>query len=79
MEDIGAEKTRFEIVLDKEWQQGKYILGYDPYEPEDSPINLYNTIKKILGLKYKKKETESKAVVCKLWDNGVIEHINSKL
>ena len=79
MEEIGKGRKQFEIILDKEWQQCKYIFGYDSYEPEDIPSNFYNKIKKFFGLKYKRRDTESKCAVYKLYENGVLEHINRKL
>ena len=59
-ETPGINPQKFEIVLDKEWQEGKvhYIAGFDDYE-EEKPINTYNKIKRFLGLYYKIKERQS--------------------
>ena len=43
-------------------KEGTYIMGSDPYEQEGQPINLYNKIKKVLGLKFKEKNNNSKGV-----------------
>ena len=42
----GVGKTTFKIVLSEDWQSGEYILGCDPYEKENVPINLYHKIRK---------------------------------
>jgi hypothetical protein len=71
----GVNPQTFYIELDKDWQQGKYVLGYDPYEKEDNPINFYHKIRKFLGLSFKSFETNSKAVIYKLKSDGTIEQI----
>ena len=67
-----ADQT-FKIILDEDWQKGKYTFGYDPYE--STPLNLYNRIKKFLKLKYKIKESYSKCVIYKKRADGTIEYI----
>lgn len=75
MENIGAEKVKFEIVLGKEWQQGnvQYVMGFDPYEKEHVPINFYHRIRKFLKLPFKEVESKSVGVVYKHNSDGTIE------
>lgn len=72
----GINPQKFEIVLDKEWQEGKvhYIAGFDCYEKERC-INFYHKIRKFLGLKYKVKEFNSKVSVMKYHNNGLITYL----
>lgn len=55
----------------------KYICGFDAYQVSDIPINLYHKIKKLLGLKFKAKETESFVATYSI-KNGVITYLNRK-
>lgn len=48
-----------------------YVVGFDAYQ-EEKPLNFWNKIKKKLGLKYKRKESNSIGVI------GKIETINGK-
>lgn len=50
-EMVGINLQTFEIILDKEWQKGKYVIGFDDYEEEHIPINTFNKIKEFLGFK----------------------------
>lgn len=72
---LGVGKTTFKIVLSEDWQSGEYILGCDPYEKENVPINLYHKIRKFFRLKFKILETKSKCVIFKKHSDGTIEYI----
>jgi hypothetical protein len=71
----GINRETFYITLDKDWQKGKYVLGYDPYEKEETPINLYHKFRKFLGLNFKSVEKDSKLAIYKLKSDGTIEFI----
>lgn len=70
---VGLGESKFEITLDKEWQQGKvdYVMGFDPCEKEDVPINFYHKIRKFLKLPFKAVESSSFGVVYTI-KNGII-------
>lgn len=71
----GINPQTFELVLDKEWAKGDYILGCDPYEKEDIPINIYHKLRKLLGLKFKSEEPNYKISLFKKHTDGTIEYI----
>lgn len=75
-ETPGINPQKFQIVLDREWQEGKvhYIAGFDDYE-EERCINFYHKIRKFLGLKYKVKESTSKVNIMRYHTNGLITHL----
>lgn len=58
MNEIGKEGKAFQIVLDEKdfHREGdlnpRYIVACDPYEVE-KPANLYQRLRKFVGLKYK--------------------------
>lgn len=59
------------------YSEVKYICCFDDYHPHDTPINLYNKIRKFLGLKFKAKEFEPHINYYSIKD-GILEHINRK-
>lgn len=76
-ESVGINPETFNLVLHENFEKYKYIVGCDPYE-EEKPINIYNKIKKFLGLSYKVKESNSYVAIYKVGSDGSIEHLNRK-
>lgn len=78
-ESVGIGNKKFEIVLNKDWQQGNteyYVGGFDDCEKEKC-LNFYHRIRKFIGLKYKVKESNRPCTVFKI-TNGVVEYITSR-
>lgn len=76
-ESVGVGNKKFEIVLDKNWQQTNteyYVGGFDDYEKEKS-LNFYQRIRKFIGLKYK--DNNRACTIFKV-TNGVVEYITSR-
>lgn len=74
----GINPQKFEIILNREWQEGKvqFIAGFDNYKKVEC-LNFYHKIRKFLGLKYKIKDRNTNCTIFKVTD-GAVEYITNR-
>lgn len=74
----GINPQKFEIILNREWQEGKvqFIAGFDDYKKVEC-LNFYHKIRKFLGLKYKIKDRNINCTIFKVTD-GAVEYITNR-